>query len=397
VRWALVVAMMAAGCSSGETTALVTVEPASVQPQSLRVSMWGDGPIRSPADLSLSAHPLPGSLLIRHLDAHTPDFRVLVEGLDGAGNVNSQAAAHLLLTEGQETRATLQLVDGLLADSDGDGVPDLVDDCPNVPDSDQRCAAPHSDGAIDLARGDLSQVPGQDLSGSANDLAHPMDLANADLTPSAACPSFAFFCDDFEEGYFDLTKWQMKYDSAGGSTLEVDNLQPFKGTQSVYVQATGGLVWQAHTFTPITSGMLAVRGYFYSDPALAPSIYFFYLHRAGTAPVDADWVVGYDNISSSGQWTIYNKNSGSGYSLSASAAAGTWHCVELDLAINGDGSNTASFFVDGTAATPVTTATSAGSTTFSEFDVGVSYIAGSSANKFHIDDVALATQHIGCE
>jgi hypothetical protein len=384
-----VVAMMAAGCG-GETSALITVEPGSVQPQSLRISLWGDGPVRAPVELPLGAHPLPGSLLLRHLDAHTPDFRILVDGLDGAGNIGSEAAAKVLLSDGKESRAALQLVDGRLADSDGDGVPDLVDDCPTVSDPDQRCAAPHDAGGDLAGRGDLSQV-------AAGDLARPMDLAGADLTPAAACPAFAFFCDDFEEGYFDTGKWQMKYDSGSGSSLEVDNLQPYKGNQSVYVQATGGTVWQAHTFTPITSGMVAARAYFYSDPSPAPSFYFLYLHRAGSAPVDADWVAGYDDIGSPGQWTVYNKNPGRNYNLPGSTAPGTWHCVELDLTFNGDGTNTMQFWVDGVSAGPLTVLATEASTTLGEFDIGVSYIASSTANKYHIDDVALATQHIGCE
>ncbi len=402
-RLFLAAVLASLGCSS-ETTARITVEPGSLQPQSLRVFLWGEGLLRPAIDLPLGTHLLPATVILRHLDAHTPDFRLLIDGLDGGGSIESQAGAHVPLESGQQTSVTLSLSDGLLPDSDGDGVPDVVDDCPTVSDANQLCTAMRADGAVDLATtmrpADLAGVDlaGADLS-VAHDLAQPPDLRGDDLLRGPACPSFALFCDDFEEGFFDTVKWQSKYDEGSGSTILVDNAQSLSGTQSAEVMTTSGsgLVWQAHTFTNITGGMVAVRAYFYSDVPMTPSVYFLYLHRQGTAPVDSDYVVGYDSITGSSAWTVFNKNSGDDWIEPVSAADQVWHCLELDVTLNGDGSNKMEFFVDGTARTPVTVPSASGATTLGEFDIGVSYLSDTTANHYHIDDVVLATQHIGCE
>ena len=54
-----------AGCG-GETTARLTIKPASTQPRSLRLFLWGDGLLRPPTDLPLGTHLLPGTLILRH-------------------------------------------------------------------------------------------------------------------------------------------------------------------------------------------------------------------------------------------------------------------------------------------------------------------------------------------
>src|SRR5205814_10573224 len=119
-----------AGCSPGQTAALLTITPASAQPDSLRISLFGDRLLTAPRQYSLAAHPLPATVYLTHLDAGTPDFRVLADGLDAAGQAQSPGPQVIPLSPGNQVSATVRLQDGALADSDGDGIPDLIDDCP---------------------------------------------------------------------------------------------------------------------------------------------------------------------------------------------------------------------------------------------------------------------------
>jgi hypothetical protein len=390
MRAAVLVMLLASGCGS-ETTALLDIKPASQLPLSLRLTMWGEGVLRPPADLPLGARTLPGTLIVRGLDPRTPDFRVLVQGLDSAGVVQSEAGAHVPLTGGEQSLVTVQLLDGNLADSDGDDVPDVVDDCPSVPDEDQRCAAPNRDLAsvtvVDLAAPDLA---GADLAGPPPDLSTP-DLLAGDLARGPACPAFALFCDDFESG--DFSKWDAPYTEGGSSTVKVEAQGAWSGNWAALAVGSGGVTYRPKTFGPFTSGMVAFRAYFFAPTTLVPHIYFFWLHRAGTG--DADYNIGFDNFSGPGRWTVFNKNTGNAYDMVGSTAPGVWHCIEVDVTLDG-ATDVVDFYLDG-AGPQTTNITTGAATSLGELSIGVTYQTVSTANTWLIDDVVIATQHIGCE
>src|SRR5262245_53783613 len=140
MRHVFLLALGLSGCRSPETAALITVDPASTQPASLRLTFFGDGQIAPPTHVSLAGHLLPGALLAGDLDPATRRLRVLVDGLDPAGRIASQGAAPVQLVALHTVGTTVHLSDGALTDGDGDGVPDVIDDCPQTPDPDQRCA-----------------------------------------------------------------------------------------------------------------------------------------------------------------------------------------------------------------------------------------------------------------
>jgi len=63
-------------------------------------------------------------------------LRIVVDGIRG-GAVAAQGAVRVALEAGQQVKATVTLTAGKLPDGDGDGVPDVVDNCPASPNPDQ--------------------------------------------------------------------------------------------------------------------------------------------------------------------------------------------------------------------------------------------------------------------
>src|SRR5262245_47042257 len=84
----------APGCERPLTSVLLHVEndPGAPTPTALRITLFGALRLGPPRVLSLTNKPLPGTVLIRDISAATPNFRVLVEGLDASTAVLSQAA-----------------------------------------------------------------------------------------------------------------------------------------------------------------------------------------------------------------------------------------------------------------------------------------------------------------
>jgi hypothetical protein len=395
----LFVILALAGCADGQTSVLLRIESAAtVPPSSLRLRMFGDGEIGQPNLFSLGDRKLPATVIITHLSASTPNFRVLVDGLDATGQARSQGAVEIPLQSGQQTSATVRLTDGMLADSDGDGIPDSIDDCPLVADPDQTCHARNDLAVADLAGADFAGV---DFSGV--DLAQPPDLSRVDLTGvdlggSLVCPVGALFCDGFESG--DTSKWSGANTSAS-ITLSVDGAQPFNGSRSLHVHTSGGtnVAWLIHSLpVPVTSGPISLRVYLYSPGAFNAPLYFLFLHRDSG---DDDYVAGLDTQAGPVQWTIYDKNHGTDTVNTDTFSAGMWHCLELEVDISpvdmGAANNVVKLYVDQNAPTIWNLSPVDATTQIAEMDIGVTYQNAAAANDFFIDDVALSTQHIGCE
>lgn len=405
-------------CDGAESRVRVTVNPASAQPSALRVTLYGAGRLVFPSTLALGIKTLPGAVIIRNLDPDTTNPRVLIDGLDGLGNLQSQGAALLPLEAGRETQAVMQLVDGPLGDQDGDGVPDVIDDCPQISDPDQRCATP-----VDLrasAPVDLSRTG--DLTGGAIDLAMPtdgplaaadlkpvidlkpaLDLPPADLAGYAACPVGALFCDSFESG--DTTKWD---ETVGGGTvtLSVPTGTAYSGTHALRVQSTGGTStsFLKHRLRcpgaadlgaecPVGSGnTVYLRAFLYTATAYSYPLYMLFAHRDSG---NNDYVVGVDAFSGDA-WYIFNKNPGNAYKMTGSYAGGAWRCLELEIQI-GAGTNVVRLWVDGVSGGQSATLSGTDAApSIGEIDVGVTYQNVAAANDFYIDDVAVATTRIGC-
>lgn len=158
------------GCT-GDTTALIelTLEGTLV-PDELLVSVYGSE--QTLASGVRFANPmLPGRVVIQ-LPARSQPIRLLFEARRAA-MVLAQAPGNFVSRVGHQVVLSVVLdADSLLPDLDGDQVPDLLDNCPGVPNPDQR------DSDQDQV-GDLCEV-GVDLLG--------LDLPTFELPPDLSPP-----------------------------------------------------------------------------------------------------------------------------------------------------------------------------------------------------------------
>jgi hypothetical protein len=318
------------GCSGSSTTVLVAVSLRAGEPQpaALAVSVY-DAHHALARDLPAKAAPLPGALRIEGLPDVMQPLRIVVRG--GAA-FDGQPVTTLV---GQQATVALTL-SSLTKDSDGDGVPDNVDDCPTVADPDQLDAV--GDGVGDACRGDGGaphDLTGADFAGV--DLAGT-DLAGVDLggfVPST-CPQVTAFCEGFESGAINPAIWSQRQD-VPVNTLSVDGVHVKRGNFALHVhsvanpQLDGGLGFQqaqiAETQT-FPNNPLYVRAFIYIDSAV-PMVRTGLLTFAQTANPFSEAAVGFYNT---GQ--IENSTLDPGQSLQSAMhfQPSVWNCVELMVA-----------------------------------------------------------------
>ncbi len=97
-----------------------------------------NGRVVDAADLGGSSR-LPGDVVVM-LSAGAGEARAFAVATVG-GSIVGSAVGRVPVVPGQEMPLGLQLVAGQLPDSDGDGVPDVIDNCPNTPNPDQASAS----------------------------------------------------------------------------------------------------------------------------------------------------------------------------------------------------------------------------------------------------------------
>src|SRR3954469_21937223 len=140
------------GCSAGGSAAaprlLLSFErpPGALRLEYLRLTWVAQGMVladerRVPAQGTLPASGPLGSFEIELRGADV--WRtVIVDGLAGR-DVVAQGAVHVFVRGGQTVTARVAMEDGRLPDRDRDGLPDVVDDCPLVPNPAQApCGTP---------------------------------------------------------------------------------------------------------------------------------------------------------------------------------------------------------------------------------------------------------------
>ena len=424
-----VVALAPLGCSQPTSLLMsLSLGKGVPAPQLLRIRLYGAGELGAPALLALGSagKQLPGTVVVGPLDPGIPDFRVLVDGLDAQGALMAQVASRLQIIAGQQMRASLVLMPPS-ADSDGDGVPDAIDDCTQLFDPDQRCGrVPDSDGAVitrdagdggivpiggggddegsqpDLAidpSADLSVTPGaMDLSvvKPPHDLASPFDLTpRLDLSPApdlGRCNHAGLlFCDDFETG--DDSKWTSRVDGVPGKdSLTIDNTHAngafaidAKGLFNPNNQGTftPTSYYLYKDFTPGTATTLSARAYVWvpTTPGTMALTFGLYKQLNGFA-------VGVDE---SNNWAI-QQDQGSSPDLHGNIAVsfGQWVCVELVLDIG----RRLRLYVNNALALDKVPALG---TVPTQLQAGLLRGPGNVATEFYVDDVALGKAMIGCQ
>jgi hypothetical protein len=212
--------------------------------------------------------------------------------------------------------------DAAHADADGDGVPDLIDNCPQVANADQ--SNQNGDGVGDACEASAPLDGGADLAGS----------------PSLCATSAIPFCDGFESGMLDVANWPAALLGTQGGSVVIDHAMTYRGMGSVRVnvaavtnntmpQVVATIGENRQITTPIY-----IRGFFRVPSAAATN---FDLLRAsntdgynfniavgnGDFQLSSNVVPGFYHVTKAGAWSFDR-----------------WFCVELAIIPNGANTDT---------------------------------------------------------
>jgi hypothetical protein len=223
--------LLAGGCEDPTSVRLyLSLAGGEPTPSSLAVSVFDR--YRERVDKRAIASPrLPGQLLLSSLPAANDTLRVLAAASTGAfGGTAVTTWPH------HEVGATIELARAT-PDRDGDGVPDGIDNCPDVPNPDQADADGNGVGDA-CAAGDAGAiVDGGDAAVVPQDQA-TLDLARPDAANASKCPDGLAFCDGFESGNISTVRWSKQIDTAvvdTGITIDVDPAKSARGDWSMRV------------------------------------------------------------------------------------------------------------------------------------------------------------------
>lgn len=228
---------------------------------------------------------------------------------------------------------------------------------------------------------------------------------------AALCPSFAVFCDDFERG--NLTKWSTVVTSnngvasAVGPTSSLPN--PWGGAYSLRVfggmnaSVDGGtpplsLANVRASIPPVLSGNVFIRFYVFVPKLLLPATSLAKLtHQNDAAKDDINLkIAASDGVN---RYRINTDNAvanDSDHDSTATLPIAKWTCLELEIQLASAGHY--SLWADGKLVIDVAENTiGTQGLPYDQMRVGFSYSPGTVDQEVFFDDVAYATQKIGCE
>jgi hypothetical protein len=359
--------VIASGCDP--TTAWLNIT-SPTPPNQLRLSVYD--PRRSlVVDQLLQHHPVEGQVI---LELPNSDESIRVAADDGStliGGTQLMARAH------QRVNQNLALApigsDAAHADSDGDRVPDAIDNCPLIPNHDQL----DSDGD---GRGDACDA---------------LDLS---VNPSLCQSGNFLLCDGFEASTIDEGNWPTSLRRTRMGSFALDNTHAYRGHGSMRFHVDGFA-------TPMT-----IEVDLGEARALSLPLYvrlFFYVADdadAGTNGLETSDVELF-SISANGNQYFevgtrqdgfgINENvppGGSGVPFKGIWQLNQWTCVELGLTATGF-----KIWVGDNDVTP-SIHTFSSPPTIDALEVGVSANPAPAVSTFDLfmDEVAIDSQPIGC-
>jgi hypothetical protein len=247
------------------------------------------------------------------------------------------------------------------------------------------------------------------------------------LAVPTSCPANALFCDDFEDdaaGQFPGAPWQNQ--TGSGATVRVDGLQAFSGNQAAHVNAPPNGAYRRGYFSlgqqsgvfPAASREMFGRAMMFLDATPNAVVHWTIIQaegRAADGTHDAYYRYGGQQQGGAGLMANYETNMGVStdcYSHSATRMpVQRWACVEWHFDAQ---DNEMQLWLDGTELTDIRVVdrpTSAGAGCLGN-DVGGEWLAPPAFTTLHlgwesyqtssndrnlwVDDVAIATERVGC-
>jgi hypothetical protein len=381
------------GCISGETDLILDVllAPNVAPPAKLDVALFDEhGVIARKAGIAVPS--FPAALLVQNLGDEPRNLRAVA--VANGQNVVA-ASVRLVLAPSEVSHAQLVLAAGF-SDDDGDSVPNDLDNCPTVANSDQ---ADHDGNGV-----------GDACSGISIDMSTPSDLSGTDLSgqaPGCSAAGAVRLCEDFETGA-PATYWTK---STTNGTLAVDSTHAHSGSYALHlhVNATNGtqssagaLLSQSTTFSASdpTTGDLWVRAYYYFDMDAVPKQPVLFWLGTDSAPygfvtfqLDEGAPTTFDAYQSTG--TSYLKSN------SVQVPVRRWTCLMLHVVQAQSGS--VHMFVDGKEVTDaVLMATTTSTAPVRSLEISFSYptavsVPTSPPLDVWVDDIVFDRNAIGCD
>ena len=336
VAWMLPLVTVA-GCSGAATEVRVEVTgpTGDAAPTSVSINVFDRFGLIGHADIAPAL--LPGAITVRGLPDSAEELRIVGIGLSAKG-LQSLGGTRVTVQPLMRTVASIVLSANAI-DSDGDQVPDGIDDCPSIADpmQDQSCVV-----VADLGSGggepDLAGLP------PGSDLALPPDLA----PPATGCATAGVvFCDGFEGGVID-PHWTGGVSQTNG-TVTVDNTRAYRGAWSLHIHnnalpAKGSADVELNEGQTFPSTHFFVRAYVYVPSAFGTTEGDIILTEQGVSPFKGV-TLGLINSTFQTDNSIANVTKTS----TTTMPRDRWVCVEWEVTLGTSGAT--ALQVDGQAAT----------------------------------------------
>ncbi len=300
---------------------------------------------------------LPGTVFVE-LQPSVGKVRLLARSTSGG----LSASASTTVVSGQQPTVTLTL--GTTdVDTDGDGWPDDIDDCPTVPDPAQ----------IDTDGDGIG------------DACAPARTADGGVGVPCGQRTDLLSCTDFEDGGADLS-------SFGEATATIVTGNAALGLRSLRIDRPTGLDTYSGQSVDIGGSTHVFVRFFVMFPAENPSVITLLQPQQTTLDNGLELSL-FNDGGVPGTFDLFNRGVMNDATIPVSMPLNAWHCIEAELTPGATADAKLGLWVDEQALSGVSPL---GAFSFNRIIVGASYDVGQ-GGVVMLDEVATAAQRIHCQ